>query len=247
MSADLTRPLAGQISVWIQDQVRAAGAKGLVFGLSGGIDSSVVAALAKMACGENVLAMIMPCHSNPRSAADANTVAKKVGVRTHVADLTAAYDVIVQRIPHSEGIELTNVRPRLRMAALYCAAQSLGYLVVGTSNRTETMIGYFTKWGDGACDIQPIASLYKYQVYQLAHELDLPAEVIQKAPTADLWEGQTDENEIGMTYDELDKILQAIDSGELSDCDTASVERVKRMIERSEHKRKPIPVFQARP
>lgn len=246
MGEDMRRPLAGQISVWIQDRVREANAKGLVFGLSGGIDSSVVAALARMACGDNVVGMIMPCHSNPASAADAMLVARKLGVRTHVADLTAAYDTIVPRIPHSEGIELTNVRPRLRMAALYCAAQSMGYLVTGTSNKTERLIGYFTKWGDGACDIQPIASLYKHQVYALARELDIPEEVITKPPTADLWDGQTDENEIGMTYDELDAILQGMEAGEISHLKPGSVERVRKMIAASEHKRQPIPVFQAK-
>ena len=244
MADTLTRPLAGQISVWIQDRVRVANAKGVVFGMSGGIDSSVVAALAKMACGGNILGMIMPCHSNPMSASDAKLVAQKLGIKTHVTDLTATYDTLVPRIPHSEGIELTNVRPRLRMAALYCAAQAMGYLVMGTSNKTEMAIGYFTKWGDGACDIQPIANLYKHQVYALAHELDMPEEVIKKPPTADLWDGQTDENEIGMTYDELDTILSALESGEISNFPPASVERVRRMIKVSEHKRCKIPAFE---
>jgi NAD+ synthase len=245
MNVNMKRPLAGQISVWINDQVREANAKGLVLGMSGGIDSSVVAALAKMACGANVLGMIMPCHSNPRSAADAGLVARKLGVKVHVADLTAAYDAIIPRAPHSDGIELTNIRPRLRMTALYCAAQSMNYLVVGTSNKTESMIGYFTKWGDGACDIQPIASLYKHQVYELARELEMPEEIIQKAPTADLWDGQTDENEIGMTYDELDAILAGIESGDSSaNFSPSSVERVRKMIAISEHKRRPIPIFQ---
>jgi NAD+ synthase len=243
MSETLNRPLAGQISVWIQEQLRAANAKGLVFGLSGGIDSAVVGALAKMACGDNCLAMLMPCHSSPHSAADAQLVAKKLGLKTHVADLTGAYDAIVPKIPHAEGIELTNIRPRLRMAALYCAAQAMGYLVCGTSNKTETMIGYFTKWGDGACDIQPIASLYKNEVYALAHELGIPEEVIKKPPTADLWEGQTDENEIGMTYDELDAIIDGIETGELADFRPDAVERVRRMMAVSEHKRSPIPKF----
>lgn len=243
MSISISRPVAGQISVWIQDQVKAANAKGLVFGLSGGIDSAVVAALAKMACGDNVLGIIMPCHSSPHSAADATLVAKKVGIKLHVADLTATYDTIIKQIPHSEGIELTNVRPRLRMAALYCAAQAMNYLVVGTGNKTEISIGYFTKWGDGACDILPIADLYKFQVYELARELDLPDEVINKAPTADLWDGQTDENEIGMTYAELDAILQGIERGELSGFDSKQVQRVKEMAERSAHKRCPIPAF----
>lgn len=244
MSTDLARPMAGQISVWIRDKVREANARGLVLGMSGGIDSSVVAALAKMACGNNVLGMIMPCHSSPQSATDAQLVARKLGVRTHVTDLTAAYDALVPKIPHAEGIELTNVRPRLRMTALYCAAQAMNYLVAGTSNKTERMIGYFTKWGDGASDIQPLAALYKHQVYDLARELDLPEEIITKAPTADLWEGQTDENEIGMTYDQLDAILDGIETGELASFDPSAVERVRRMIIVSEHKRRPVPVFE---
>lgn len=237
------RPLAGRISVWIQDRVREAGAKGLVLGLSGGLDSSVVAALAKMACGDNVLGMIIPCHSSPQSAEHAMLVARKLGVKTHVADLTAAYDTMVMRVPHSEGIELTNVRPRLRMTALYCAAQALGYLVAGTGNKTEISIGYFTKWGDGAADLQPIANLYKHEVYALARELEIPEEIITKPPTADLWDGQTDENEIGMTYDELDAILKGLESGEISQFDPRSVERVRSMVKASEHKRNRIPAF----
>ncbi|MCX8053275.1 MAG: NAD+ synthase [Armatimonadetes bacterium] len=238
------RPLAGRISVWLQERVREAGANGLVVGMSGGVDSSVAAALAKMACGNNVLGMIMPCHSDPRSAEDALAVARHLGIRTHVADLTAAYDALVSKVPHSDGIELSNVRPRLRMTALYCAAQAMNYLVCGTSNKTETLIGYFTKWGDGACDVQPLADLYKFQVYELARELGIPDEIINKAPTADLWEGQTDEGEIGMTYAEMDAVLQAIEKGDLSGCKPESVERVRKMIADSEHKRRPAPVFQ---
>ena len=244
MSETLSRPLAGQICVWMQNQVREAGAKGLVLGLSGGIDSSVVAALSKMACGDNVLGMVMPCHSDPKSAEHAQLVAKKLGVRTHVADLTAAYDSLLPCVPQSGGIELTNIRPRLRMTALYCAAQFLNYLVAGTSNKTETRIGYFTKWGDAAADIKPIAGLYKFQVVELARELGIPKQIITKSPTADLWEGQTDEGEIGMSYDDLDAILQAIESGRLADADPDKVERVRKMIAASEHKRRPIPAFE---
>ncbi|MCE5323811.1 NAD(+) synthase [bacterium] len=243
MAVDLARPMAGQISVWMGNKVREAGAKGLVFGMSGGIDSSVVAVLSKMACGDNVLGMIMPCHSNPASAEDARLVARKFGIKTHFADLTATYDVLVPRIPHVEGFELTNVRPRLRMTALYCAAQALGYLVAGTSNRTEIEIGYYTKWGDGGSDMLPLGNFYKHQIYQIARELDMPKEIMEKAPTADLWEGQTDENEIGMTYEELDSILAALNSGELSGFDPDSVERVRKLIGDSEHKRLAIPRF----
>ncbi len=244
MAETLARPLAGEISVWMQNQVRQANAKGLTVGLSGGIDSAVVAALSKMACGDNVLAMIMPCHSDPRSAKDAQLVAAKLGVRTHAADLTAAYDALISRVPNAGGIELTNVRPRLRMTALYCAAQALDYLVAGTSNKSESLIGYFTKWGDSAADVKPIANLYKHQVLDLARELAVPEEIITKAPTADLWEGQTDENEIGMCYDELDAILQGIKSGDVEDFEPRKVERVREMIAISEHKRCPVPTFE---
>lgn len=244
MDSGVGRPLAGRISVWIREQVTKAGAQGLVLGLSGGVDSSVVAALARMACGENVLGLLMPCHSSPDSAAHAELVARKLGIRTHTADLTGAYDSMVAHVLHGNGIELTNIRPRLRMAALYCAAQTLKYLVIGTSNKSERMIGYFTKWGDGVADLQPIANLYKFQVRELARELEIPEEVINKAPTADLWEGQTDEGEIGVTYDELDAVLQGIETGNVSGLNPATVARVRRMIEASEHKRSPVPMFE---
>jgi len=238
------KPLAERISIWLRERVEEAGAKGLVVGMSGGIDSSVAAALAKKACGDGVLGLIMPCHSNPSSTADAFKVADFLGIRTHVADLTDAYEALISRLPHTGGIELSNVRPRLRMTALYCAAQAAHYLVCGTSNKTETMIGYFTKWGDAACDIQPLAGLYKSQVYRLARDLGIPDEIIEKTPTADLWEGQTDEGEIGMTYAELDAVLHAIESGYTTGCNPDSVQRVRRMMARSEHKRGPIPVFE---
>lgn len=244
MDSSVGRPLAGRISVWIREHVTRAGARGLVLGLSGGVDSSVVAALARMACGEEVLGLVMPCHSSPESGAHAELVAGKLGIRTRTVDLTGAYDSLVAHVPHGDGIELTNIRPRLRMTALYCAAQHLGYLVIGTSNKSERMIGYFTKWGDGVADLLPIANLYKHQVYELARELQIPEEVINKAPTADLWEGQTDEGEIGMTYSELDAVLEGIETGCVAGLNPESVAKVRRMIAASEHKRSPVPIFE---
>ena len=129
-------------------------------------------------------------------------------------------------------------------AQAFTMGSDKGYLVAGTSNRTETMIGYFTKWGDAACDIKPIASFYKYQVYDIARELGVPERLITKPPTADLWEGQTDEGEIGLTYDELDGILEFIDDGEEPAGDPATIEKVKGLIKKSAHKRDAIPVFE---
>jgi NAD+ synthase len=241
---DCPTELARRIAEWLRENVHQAGARGLVFGMSGGLDSSVVAGLAKAACGKDVLGLIMPCHSNPESTEDALKVARHFGVRTHIVDLTPAYDALVTAVPHQPGIATANVAPRLRMTALYCAAQSLGYLVCGTSNKTETLIGYFTKWGDSACDLQPLAGLYKYQVRELAKAIGVPQEIIEKPPSAGLWEGQTDEGEIGMSYSELDSILQAIEANDTSRCNPESVERVLKLIEASKHKRRPVPVFE---
>lgn len=244
MNNRVSSKLAERIIDWLKRQVQSAGAKGLVLGMSGGVDSSVVAGLAKMACGDNVLGLIMPCHSDPQATADAQKVAATFGVETRVVDLGAAYDALVAVVPHKGGMDTANIPPRLRMTALYCAAQSKGYLVCGTSNKTETLIGYFTKWGDNACDLQPLAGLYKHQVYELAREIGVPEEIITKPPTAGLWEGQTDEAEIGMSYAELDTVLKAIESGDVSNCNPESVRRVREMIEASQHKRNPVPVFQ---
>ncbi len=244
-TTSISADLAQRIANWLRYRVEAADARGLVFGMSGGLDSSVVAGLAKMACGDNVLGLIMPCHSSPEAAQDALRVAEHFGVRTHVTDLTPAYEALLAAVPHNKSrLAIANVAPRLRMTALYCAAQSNGYLVCGTSNKSERLVGYFTKWGDNACDLQPLAGLYKYQVYELASVLGVPEEIIQKPPTADLWTGQTDEDEIGMSYAELDTVLQSIETGNVQDCNPQSVERVLQMMESSQHKRSPVPIFE---
>jgi NAD+ synthase len=140
-------------------------------------------------------------------------------------------------------IAVANLKPRLRMICLYYFANKRNYLVVGTGNKSELSIGYFTKYGDGAADILPLGDVLKTEERELAEELKVPAKIIERAPSAGLWEGQTDEAEIGMGYDVLDKIILALESGDLSGCDTELVERVKRMMEVSQHKRETIPVF----
>ena len=238
-----TSALGRRISRWMREQVDAANAEGLVFGLSGGLDSSVVAALSKMAVGPKALGLIMPCHSSPKAAKHARLVARKLSIAIATVDLTPVCDGLVRRLPKGAGIAPANIRPRLRMTALYYYGNLQNKLVVGTANKTEIQVGYFTKWGDGAVDLLPLGDLYKTQVRRLAKELHIPQEIMDKQPTADLWAGQTDEQELGITYDELDAILAAIESGRVGGFDPDKIERVRGLIAMSEHKRAPVPVF----
>jgi len=142
----------------------------------------------------------------------------------------------------NQAVAYHRVKVRLRMVLLYYYAELENLLVIGTCNKTELSVGFFVKWGDAAADIAPLASLYKTQVRQLATYLDVPEEIIAKPPSAGLWEGQTDEDEMGISYEELDKILAAIESGDTSNCDQGALARVRAMMAASQHKRNPIPI-----
>lgn len=228
-----------KIVSWLKIQVKSAHAKGVVFGLSGGIDSAVVAVLAAAALGKkNVLALILPCHSQIQDYKDAKILAKKFGIKTKVVDLTASYDSLIKVLPPADKMAQANIRPRLRMTVLYYFAKKLNYLVCGTSNKSEIMTGYFTKHGDGASDILPIAALLKTQVRELAKELKVPQSIIDKAPTAGLWPNQTDEGEMGITYPELDDIIDRLEKNKVQVIKKDKVDKVKKMIEGSVHKRK---------
>ena len=230
--------MKNKIVSWIKGQVKDAGALGIVLGLSGGIDSAVVCALAKEAVGKNnVLALFIPCHSDFQDLKDARIVAKKLGVKTKAIDLSKVYDSFLSLLPKSGKLVVANLRPRLRMATLYYFANKLNYLVCGTGNKSELMAGYFTKYGDGGVDILPIADLLKKDVRRLARELKIPEEIIAKPPTAGLWPGQTDEGEMGITYDELDDILYRLEHKLRQVVQEKKVSKVKRMIIRSGHKR----------
>ena len=224
---------------WIRERIKEAGAKGIVMGLSGGVDSSCVAALAKAAVGrKNLLALILPCHSQLEDLEDANMVAGKLNIKTKTIDLAKIYDDLRKLLPKVNRLTQANLKPRLRMAILYYFANNLNYLVCGTGNKSELMVGYFTKHGDGATDILPLGDLLKRDVRRLAEELKIPPYIINKIPTAGLWPGQTDEGEMGMTYPQLDDILERIEEKRKQVLSTNKVNKVKRMIKGSEHKRR---------
>ena len=237
--------LPDRIANWLREHLAAAGAEGFVFGLSGGVDSATAAALAVRAVGaENTLGVLMPCHSQPEDATLGQLVADVFSISTVTVDLTGAHDALMAALPASEHrLAAANVRPRLRMVTLYYLAQSRNYLVLGSGNKTELAVGYFTKWGDGGVDLLPLGDLSKTQVWDLARELGVPREVVERPPTAGLWPGQTDEGEMGITYRELDGVLEAIEVENTAGIDPATLEKVQGMVSRSKHKRAVPPVF----
>jgi NAD+ synthase len=230
--------LVDRISSWLQEYAAGAGADGYVVGLSGGIDSACTAALCRRAVGAQVLGVLMPCHSGPEDAEMARLVAETFGLRTVTVDLGPAHDAMLAALPPGvPDMARANLKPRLRMATLYTLAQTHGYLVAGTGNKSEMLAGYFTKYGDGGVDVEPLGDLYKWQVRALARELGVPQPVIERRPSAGLWADQTDEDEMGITYDELDAALAAIEMGQTAALDPALLARVEGMIAYSAHKR----------
>lgn len=232
-----------QIVKWMQEHVKAAGAKGAVFGLSGGLDSAVVAGLCKKAFDNNALAVIMPCYSSKEDIEHAELVATTFNLPYTVVDLGRTYDVMVEELKlkmpetkETNQIALANIKPRLRMTTLYYYGACLNYLVMGTGNKSELAIGYYTKYGDGGVDLEPIGHLLKLEVKELAEYLSVPKAIIDKAPSGGLWEGQTDEDELGFSYADLDRYLKYGEgSSELE-------RRIEDLRMKSEHKRKTPPI-----
>jgi len=231
--------MRSKIVSWIKQKVKVSGAKGIVLGLSGGIDSAVVAALCKEAVGKNnLLVLFMPCNSHKQDLLDAKLAASWLGLKLKSVDLSSVYNNFLKVLPQAPNLAKNNLKPRLRMSTLYYFANKLNYLVCGTGNKSELLVGYFTKYGDGGVDILPIADLFKRQVRSLAQELKIPESIITKPPTAGLWQGQTDEGEMGITYNELDDILDRLYNNKKQAAVSNKVNKVKRMFKNSEHKRK---------
>ena len=233
-----------KIVSWLKEEVGRAGAKGVVFGLSGGIDSACVGVLCRKAFGDNCMGLIMPCGSNVEDEEMAFLLANKFSIPVTKISLDDSFKKILDVLPIPKNdVVRANLKPRLRMLTLYYYAANYGYLVAGCGNKTEIKLGYYTKYGDGGADILPLGNLLKTQVKQLAKELDVPAEIIARRPSAGLCPNQFDEDEMGLSYDEADSILRAIENNNTVDIDRCKLNKVTSMISNSQHKRDPIPVF----
>lgn len=224
---------------FIKSVLAESGAKGIVFGNSGGKDSALVGILCKAAC-ENTVGIILPCASKrnyDRDTADANEVAQKYNIETRSVDLTPVKEAEIQAIKKATTLNDAanlNMAPRIRMMTLYAIAASENRLVAGTGNRSELYVGYFTKWGDGSCDFNPIADLTVTEIYEFLRYLEAPKAVINKTPSAALFDGQTDETEMGISYAELDSFLFGKDIAK----DKKAI--IEKLHKSSEHKRKGI-------
>lgn len=222
---------------FIQNKLKEANASGIVFGNSGGKDSALVGILAKKAC-ENVLGVIMPCESKRNFGEDMEDgikLANQFNIENITVDLTETKKCITSAIEKIENItseSSKNIAPRLRMTTLYAIGQSKNFLVAGTGNKSERYMGYFTKWGDGAFDFNPIADLTVTEIYEFLEFLEAPENIIKKAPSAGLFEGQTDESELGVTYNEIDEYIK---TGKGKPESVAIIERAHRV---TEHKRR---------
>ncbi len=206
INTDLTRKI---LAGFIHSEITRVGFGKAVIGLSGGNDSALSCYLAVEALGsENVLAIRMPyAASSPNSLADAQRVIDATGVNSLTVPITEMVEPLFEHFPDMSNMRKGNVMARARMIVLYDQSEAFGGLVVGTGNKTEILLGYSTLFGDSACALNPIGDLYKTQVRQLSYEMGIPSEVIDKPPSADLWVGQTDEDELGFTYEEVDKLL----------------------------------------
>ena len=236
---------------FIRDSLAAAGARGAVLGLSGGIDSAVVAALAVQALGrERVHPFALPgATSQAADLDDARTIADALGLHLEIRSIAPIVDGARASIGPDGDLDqrlVANITARARMIVLYAEAARRGCFVLGTGNKSELLTGYFTKHGDGGTDLLPIGDLYKTQVRLLARHLDLPQRILDKTPSAGLWQGQTDEGELGITYPALDQVLLGLEIdlphpriAAAAGVDVAEVRRIEAMRRRSQHKREP--------
>jgi NAD+ synthase len=236
------------IEKFLAEKLRKSGAKGFVIGVSGGIDSTIVLELCVRAVGKGkVLGILMPEKDSPaEDSRDAEELCKQKGVAYRIIDITSMIGAFVKGLGGEvDKKSLANIKARCRMIVLYHFANTGSMLVTGTSNKSELLMGYFTKFGDGGADLEPIGDLYKTEVRQLAKVIGVPEKIVGKVPSAGLWKGQTDEGEMGITYEKLDAILLGIEQGlddeviaERAETPVKEVQRIARTVRMTSHKRK---------
>ncbi len=247
--------ISAKVELFVKEYVENSKTKGVVVGISGGIDSAVSVALAVRALGkEKVLGLILPNAAlDPKYEKDARELAKQLGIEVKkipIVEMVEAFKGSVDKELLEAKLIVGNVMARSRMVLLYAYANHLNYLVLGTSNKTEILVGYTTKYGDGGADFEPCGGLYKTHIYTLAKYLDIPEDIIAKPPSAGLWDGQTDEGELGITYELLDKVLLGFEKeyshekiAEELEIDNSLVKKVEQMVKKSEHKRNMPPIL----
>lgn len=230
-----------EVILWIREQIEKMGAKGVVIGNSGGKDSAVVIALATQALGkENVLTVAMPCQSTVEDRNDANLVANAFGVEVLELNLSIVYEILEKIIEEQVNLReeaKVNIKPRLRMTTLYGIAQSKGYVVMGTGNLCEAMVGYTTKWGDSAYDLNPIANFTVEEVLEIGDQLGVPKKILSKAPNDGLG-GKTDEEKLGVTYQQIGEYIQK------GKTDEEAMKKIEEKYRNSNHKRIKVPVYE---
>lgn len=233
---------------WLRDQVKQAGVNGLVVGISGGLDSAVVSHLIQRAFPDNSLGVLLPIYTSDSNLDDAKQVVESSGIKSMTVDLTETHKIMYSEIKDSlnesntfieenDKLAGANLRARLRMSTLYALATNYNYMVVGTDNAAEWYTGYFTKYGDGGADILPLVEFTKQEVRDLASYLGVPSHIVKKKPSADLWEGQTDEDEMGTSYDTIDAYLKG---EQIPEHDKEIIESLHK---KSAHKREALPQF----
>ena len=243
------------ISKWMREYLENSGCKGYVLGISGGLDSSVCLSILKRSVPiESIKAVALPCNSNTDSLTDAQKLADNMGIKLEVINLENSFNTIIENLKSISNNKISplvkgNIAARLRMVQLYSIANQNNMLVIGTCNKSELMISYGTKFGDLSSDLEIIGEWYKTQVYEMADFMpEIPSSIINKKPSADLWENQSDESEIGFSYPTLDKILQRweADNGKYINYNDGITEedfnKVSSMIRKSEHKRSMPPI-----
>ena len=253
-----SKEVAREIMLLLRSYVKVSGSSGVAIGMSGGLDSSVVAVLARRALGNrHVIGVTLPEEgvSDLQDLEDAKRLATKLAIKFYKVEISPPLKALTSVLPLYNSNELLaagNIKARMRMQILYYIANRRNGLVLGTSNRSELLMGYFTKYGDGASDLAPLAGLYKTQVYQLASYLKIPRRILDKKPTAGLWPGQFDEEEMGVEYQLLDLILYGLENNMPGDeiatalkIPLKTVKKIHYQMVSSEHKRQSPPIFES--